>query len=97
MDRMYEIVKRPLMTEKSTGIGEKQNAYVFEVLKDADKVEIKQAVEKLFDVKVADINTMVMHGKLKRVGGRHIGRRSKWKKAIVTLKEGYKIQIIEGV
>lgn len=97
MDRMYDIIKRPLMTEKSTGIGEKQNAYVFEVSRDADKAEIKNAIEKLFDVKVRDINTMIMHGKLKRVGGRHVGRRSKWKKAIVTLKEGYKIQIIEGV
>ena len=97
MDRIYEIIKRPLMTEKSTGIGEKQNAYVFEVSKDADKIEIKNAVEKLFDVKVQDINTMVMHGKLKRVGGRHLGRRSKWKKAIITLKEGYKIQLVEGV
>lgn len=97
MDRMYDIIKRPLMTEKSTAIGEKQNAYVFEVSRDADKVEIKNAVEKLFEVKVEDINTMIMHGKLKRVSGNHVGRRSKWKKAIVTLKEGYKIQIIEGV
>jgi len=97
MDRMYDIIKRPLMTEKSTGIGEKQNAYVFEVSHDADKVEIKRSIEKLFDVKVQDINTMIMHGKLKRVAGKHVGRRSKWKKAIVTLKEGFKIQLVEGV
>jgi large subunit ribosomal protein L23 len=97
MDRMYDIIKRPLMTEKSTSIGEKQNAYVFEVSKDADKVEIKRSIETLFDVKVKDINTMVTHGKLKRVGGKHLGRRSAWKKAIVTLKEGYKIQLVEGV
>ena len=97
MDRMYDIIKRPLMTEKSTSIGEKQNAYVFEVSKDSDKEEIKHAVEKLFDVKVDNINTMVMHGKLKRVGGKHVGRRSKWKKAIVTLKEGFTIQLVEGV
>jgi len=97
MDRMYDIIKRPLMTEKSTSIGEKQNAYVFEVSRDADKIEIKTAIEKLFDVKVEKINTMVTHGKLKRVGGKHLGRRSKWKKAIVTLKEGHKIQLVEGV
>lgn len=97
MDRIHDIIKRPLMTEKSTSIGEKQNAYVFEVLRDADKEEIKYAVEKLFEVKVDSINTMVMHGKIKRVGGKHLGRRSKWKKAIVTLKEGQKIQLFEGV
>ncbi|MEI6079144.1 MAG: 50S ribosomal protein L23 [bacterium] len=96
MERIYDVIKRPLLTEKSTSIGEKQNSYVFEVASCADKTEIKEAVEKLFEVKVRDINTMVVHGKMKRVG-RHQGRRSKWKKAIVTLQEGQKIQLFEGV
>ena len=97
MERMYDIIKRPLITEKCTSISEKQNSYVFEVAACADKKEIKEAIEKLFDVKVKDINTMITHGKIKRVGGSHQGRRSKWKKAIVTLREGQKIQLFEGV
>ncbi len=97
MERLYEIVRRPLMTEKSTGIGEKQNAYLFEVVSDASKDEIKDAVEKLFEVKVKTVNTMVVRGKVKRVSGRYYGKRSKWKKAIVTLREGHTIQLVEGV
>lgn len=97
MERLYEIVRRPLMTEKSTGAGEKQNAYVFEVISDASKDEVKEAVEKLFEVKVKSVNTMVVRGKVKRVSGRYYGKRSKWKKAIVTLREGHTIQLVEGV
>ena len=97
MERLYEIVRRPLMTEKSTGIGEKQNAYLFEDVSDASKDEIKDAVEKLFEVKVKTVNTMVVRGKVKRVSGRYYGKRSKWKKAIVTLREGHTIQLVEGV
>ncbi len=97
MERLYEIVRRPLMTEKSTGAGEKQNAYVFEVIEDASKEEIKEAVEKLFEVKVKAVNTMVVRGKIKKVSGRYYGKRSKWKKAVVTLREGQKIQLVEGV
>jgi large subunit ribosomal protein L23 len=96
MDRVYEVIKRPLMTEKSTSIGEKQNSYLFEVDISSTKEDIKEAVEKLFDVKVRDVNTMINHGKIKRVG-RHQGRRSKFKKAIITLEEGQKIQMFEGV
>jgi large subunit ribosomal protein L23 len=96
MERLYDVIKRPLLTEKSTSISEKQNSYVFEVATCADKTEIRESVEKLFNVKVSSINTMIMHGKMKRVG-RHQGRRSKWKKAIVTLNEGQKIQLFEGV
>jgi large subunit ribosomal protein L23 len=72
MDRVYEVIKRPLMTEKSTSIGEKQNSYLFEVDISSTKEDIKEAVEKLFDVKVRDVNTMINHGKIKRVG-RHQG------------------------
>lgn len=95
MERQYEIIKRPLMTEKTTSLGEKQNAYAFEVLKDASKTEIKEAVEKIFSVKVLAINTMITHGKLKRAG-KHFNKRSNYKKAIVTLPEGQKIEIFEG-
>ena len=97
MERIYEVIKRPLMTEKNTIIGEKQNAYVFEVAKDSTKDEIKAAIDRLFNVKVKDVNTLIAHGKMKRVSGRYYGRRSKWKKAVVTLNEGHKIQLVEGV
>jgi large subunit ribosomal protein L23 len=96
MERIYKIIKRPVITEKGTFLGEKQNSYIFEVAGDATKPEIFQAVEKLFNVKVKDINTMIVHGKVKRVG-KHYGRRPNWKKAIVTLHEGHKIQTVEGV
>lgn len=96
MERYYEIIKRPLVTEKSTELGEKQNAYVFEVLKNASKTEIKEAVEKIFKVKVSGINTMTNHGKSKR-SGKHLKKRSNWKKAIVTVPVGQKIEILENV
>jgi large subunit ribosomal protein L23 len=96
MERIYDIIKRPLVTEKNTYISEKQNTYVFEVAKDANKTEIKNAIEKIFEVKVKAINTMINHGKEKRVG-RHKARLSNWKKAFVTLNEGQKIEIFEGV
>lgn len=95
MERCYEIIKRPLVTEKATLLGEKQNAYVFEVLKDASKTEVKEAVEKIFKVKVSSINTITNHGKSKR-SGKHIKKRSNWKKAIVTLPEGQKIELFEN-
>jgi len=95
MERIYEIIKRPLSTEKSTLLGEKQNAYVFEVEKTANKIEIKSAVEKIFSVKVAKVNTMFNHGKVKRKG-KHHSKRPNWKKAIVTLNEGQKIEMFEG-
>lgn len=95
MERCYEIIKRPLVTEKATLLGEKQNAYVFEVLKDASKTEVKEAVEKIFKVKVSSINTMTNHGKSKR-SGKHMKKRSNWKKAIVTLPEGQKIELFEN-
>ncbi len=96
MDNVYEVIKRPLMTEKSTSIGEKQNSYLFEVNISSTKEDIKEAVQKLFDVKVKDVNTMISHGKIKRIG-KHQGRRSKAKKAIITLEEGQNIQMFEGV
>lgn len=84
------IIVRPLLTEKGTGLEEDFNQILFEVELDANKIEIRQAVEKIYDVRVKSVNTQVVKGKLKRVG-RNVGRRPKWKKAIVTLAEGSSI------
>jgi len=93
---MHEIIRRPLITEKGTQLRELQNQYLFEVDQRASKHQIKGAVEQLFKVHVEDVKTLVVRGKIKRVG-RSIGKRSNWKKAYVTLKEGEKIEFFEGV
>ncbi|MDL1871144.1 50S ribosomal protein L23 [Deltaproteobacteria bacterium PRO3] len=93
---MHEIIRRPLITEKGTQLREIQNQYLFEVDQRASKHQIKGAVEQLFKVHVEDVKTLVVRGKIKRVG-RSIGKRSNWKKAYVTLKEGEKIEFFEGV
>jgi len=93
---LYRIIKRALMTEKSVIVKDEFNKYVFEVDPRANKVEIGNAVEKLFKVKVLDVHVMNMAGKKKRVG-RTIGRKSDWKKAIITLAPGNRIDIHEGV
>lgn len=91
-----DIIKKPLVTEKSTSMME-MGKYSFEVDTKANKVEIKKAVEELFKVKVKDVNTINVTGKMKRMGA-FIGRRPSWKKAIVTLEEGSKpIEIFEGL
>ncbi len=90
------LVKKVLITEKGTVLREKQNQYAFEVARDANKIEIKQAIEKIFSVKVAEVRTMQMHGKEKRQG-RSAGRRSDWKKAIVKLKPDQKIELFEQI
>jgi len=90
------ILKRPLVTEKGTMLREKGNKVVFSVAVDANKIEIKQAVEELFNVHVEDVKTMNMKGKVKRWGYRPY-QRSDWKKAIVTLKAGETISFYEGV
>jgi large subunit ribosomal protein L23 len=92
---VYSVIVRPLITEKGTLLAE-QNKYAFEVMKGANKLQIKEAVEKAFDVSVLSVNTMVMPGKKKRVG-RSQGMTSEWKKAIVTLAEGDRIEFFEGV
>jgi large subunit ribosomal protein L23 len=89
----YNIVKKPRITEKSTALSEKHNAYTFEVAPDANKVEIRHAVEELFKVKVASVRTVNVKGKQKRVRASW-GRTADWKKAIVTLKEGSKIDLM---
>jgi large subunit ribosomal protein L23 len=93
---VYDIVKRPVITEKATFLRERENAVVFEVDFDATKAEIKQAVEKVFQVSVTGVRTAIVRGKNARVG-RSVGRKSNWKKAYVTLKEGDQIEFFEGV
>ena len=90
------IVRRARLTEKGTKIREGQNGYLFEVARDANKIEIKKAIEEIFSVKVSTIRTLRVHGKPKRVG-RYAGHRPDWKKAIVTLKKGQTIELFEQV
>ncbi|MGM0608013.1 MAG: 50S ribosomal protein L23 [Candidatus Muiribacteriota bacterium] len=92
---IYDIVRTPLISEKGVGMME-DNQYCFKVAPYANKHEIKNAVEEIFDVKVTNINTAKFQGKLKRQGV-HVGRRPEWKKAYVTLKEGDKIEVFEGI
>ncbi len=94
-ERAYEVIRKPIVTEKSTMLSE-HNAVVFEVALDATKPEIKQAVEKLFNVKVKAVNTLRQKGKVKRFRGRP-GRRSDIKKAMVTLEEGNVIDVTTGI
>ena len=90
-----EIIRRPIvLTEKSTRLREKQNQVIFEVRRDANKIQIKSAIETLFKVGVVDVNTMLMRGKEKRMG-RGYAKLRNWKKAIVTLKEGDAIQFFD--
>ena len=110
MKPAHYIIRRPLLTEKGTiqtRTGGAPEGHIpaedslrkkicFEVALDANKVEIKQAIESLFSVKVDDVHTSVVRGKDKRVG-RFTGRRSTWKKAVVTLKPGNKIELFAGV
>jgi large subunit ribosomal protein L23 len=93
MNELYDIIQTASLTEKSTLLGEKQNKYVFRVNPRANKVQIKKAVERLFQKKVVDVNTCNYSGKMKRVRG-PIGRQPHWKKAIVTLAEGEKIDLL---
>ena len=91
-----DILKRPLITEKATHLKGVANAVSFEVDRRAKKKQIQEAVEKLFKVKVETVRTMNVSGKVKR-RGRTVGLRPGWKKAIVTLKQGDKIEFFEGV
>ncbi len=92
----YQVVLKPLLTEKGTRLKEEANQYLFRVARSATKIEVKQAVEQLFKVKVAEVRTLRMQGKAKRLG-RFAGRRPDWKKAVVTLKAGHSIELYEGV
>ena len=92
---LYEVLRRPLITEKNT-ILQAQGKYAFEIAREANKQQIKQAVEKAFKVKVLAVNVMTVSGKTRRIGRRQVLTQS-WKKAIVTLKPGDKIEFFEGV
>ena len=93
----YDIIKRPIITEQSM-MEAANKKYTFEVAKDANKIEIAKAVEEIFGVKVAKVNTLNMIGKQKRMGMRPAGRRRNWKKAMVTLTADSKtIELFEGM
>ncbi|MHA1537809.1 MAG: 50S ribosomal protein L23 [Alphaproteobacteria bacterium] len=94
-ERMYDIVRHPLITEKSTSVSE-HNQVIFQVALDASKPEIKAAVEGLFGVKVKAVNTLRQQGKVKLFRGRK-GKRSDYKKAMVTLEEGQSLDVSTGI
>ena len=91
---IYDVIKKPCLTEKGMLLQEVNNQVVMKVHSKANKIQIKSAVEKLFNVKVEKVRTANMHGKKKRIGV-HFGQRPDWKKAVVTLKEGHKIDFLE--
>ncbi|OEU76938.1 MAG: 50S ribosomal protein L23 [Desulfuromonadales bacterium C00003093] len=90
MKPLHEIIRKPLITEKANLLKDESRIVTFEVSRAANKIEIKQAVEKAFDVKVKAVNTILLRGKVKRMGY-NVGRRNNWKKAYVTLEEGHNI------
>jgi len=93
---IYTVLKKPIVTEKTTFQKEDDNQISFQVRADANKIEIRQAVEKLLDVQVTAVNTMVYRGKSKRLG-RSMGKRSNWKKAVVTLAPGQDVEFFEAI
>jgi len=94
MNEPFDIIQTASLTEKSSLLGEKLNKYVFRVSPRANKIQIKQAIERLFQKKVVDVNTCNYAGKRKRERRADFGRKAPWKKAIVTLKEGEKIDLV---
>ena len=94
MNEPFDIIQTASLTEKASLMGEKQNKYVFRVSRRANKIQIRQAIEKLFQKKVVDVNTCNYAGKKKRERRADFGRKAHWKKAIVTLKEGEKIDLV---
>ena len=93
--QLYDVLRRPVITEKNTNV-QAQGKYAFEVTDDANKQQVKLAVEKAFNVKVTAVNMVTVHGKKRRLGRREIVLPS-WKKAVVTLQPGDKIAFFEGV
>lgn len=96
MNDIYKIIQKPCLTEKGMTLQEDHNQIVIKVNPQANKIEIKNAVELLLKVKVNKVRTANMHRKRKRVG-RHFGYTSDWKKAIITLAEGHKVDFLEGL
>ena len=95
MKDIYQVIKRPLITEKANILKEKENKVSFVVDRGANKTEIKEAVERLLKVKVLKVQVSTIKGKPRRIG-RTMGKRSDWKKAVVTLKPGDHIEFFEG-
>jgi large subunit ribosomal protein L23 len=94
--KLTDVIRRPLITEKTTVIREDGRTLVFQVAMDANKIDIKRAVEQLLGSKVESVRTTLSHGKMKRQG-RYFGRRSDWKKAYVKLREGEKLpEFLQG-
>jgi len=96
MKDLSQVVRKPLVTERGAVLRERDNKFVFEVHPDANKHEIKRAIEHFFGVTVENVRTLNMHGKIKRLG-RFAGKRPDWKKAIVTLAEGDNIDLFDQV
>lgn len=96
MKNPHDVIIRALITEKGTKMRETGNRYLFQVSPEANKIEIKSAIEQVFGVTVESVRTQNVMGKIKRLG-RNLGRRPNWKKAIVTLKEGDNIELFEEV
>jgi large subunit ribosomal protein L23 len=94
MKNVYQVIDRILLTEKGTRLSEEENKYIFRVNPDANKMEIKQAVEELFKVKVVAVNTMKRQGKKKRERTANFGQTAGWKRAVVTLAEGNSIDLV---
>lgn len=95
--RIQEVIRRPLITEKSTQLRDEKNVIAFEVDRRANKIDVKRAVEAQFKVKVAEVRMALVHGKTRRQG-RFVGQRPDWKKAYVRLREGEKpIEFFEGM
>jgi large subunit ribosomal protein L23 len=93
--QLHEVLRRPLVTEKNATL-QASGKYAFEVNKRANKLQVKQAVEKAFKVSVISVNVVAMHGKRKRIGNRMVSTPN-WKKAVVTLKTGDKIDLFENL
>ena len=93
---IYQVLKRPLVTEKTNALREANNQYTFEVYPRANKVEIRNAVETLFNVRVVEVKTQIIRGKVKRTR-RGTGKKPNWKKAVVTLHYDDAIELFEGV
>jgi large subunit ribosomal protein L23 len=96
MAHLSEVIIKPLLTEKSSSLTENFNKYSFIVKRDAKKTQIKDAVEKFFNVKVEKVSTAIIAGKMKRVG-RHISKAPSYKKAIIKIEEGQKIELFKGI
>jgi large subunit ribosomal protein L23 len=95
MKSSRRVIRRPIITERATQLQEAESKYVFEVDRGANKIDVKRAVEALFEVNVVKVNTVSVHGKVKRLG-RFVGRRPDWKKAVVTLADGQTIEYFES-